>query len=636
MISQPRLKTRLGTQINLQLPAGSGRAEVRLARGLAELGLEALLEVLGPLDPGLELLEGAAERRIDLVEERLVAVHLGGVDQVAVLVEEVVEGDGLQLAVLDERLLLEETLELDLVGDGRLELGLVDVGQADALLEQAALLDGVARGLEAALEQLHRRLGQDARVGQVPEEARLGGVLELVQAHQGGVHGASRRGLMVGCRSVLSRFPRIADHYSKLIILCQVCYHGSMKTLPVSHYIQARKKVAKSLPEDAILILAGNGEIERTKDVPYPFRQSNNFLYLTGISQPDAYLVITPDSEQLYIKQLHPFMAVWEGRTNQIAELEKISGIDQIKEYKKLDDLLSEIIQDRKGIVCLDLPDSHEAQSAAWNLWRTIQESYPKLEIAAINPQIDLQRTVKNTNEIALIQEAIDETLKALDHVKPLLKPGVTELEIAAEFVRFASVKGLEQAWPPIVSFGKNSCVIHHTPDQTALKAGDLVLFDVGLEVGGYASDISRTLQMGEGSERQDQVRQAVADVQTQSIKLMKPGIKFDEFERQSAQIMAAKLVELGLFASIEDANEPVGDLGWPAYRRYFNHYTSHYLGLDAHDVGDREAEFVPGMVLTCEPGIYIAEEGIGVRIEDDILITTEGNEILSAAPDHQ
>jgi len=409
-----------------------------------------------------------------------------------------------------------------------------------------------------------------------------------------------------------------------------------MKTLPVDSYTNTRKALAKTLPKGSILILAGNIELERTKDVPYPFRQSNNFLYLTGISQPDAYLVLAHESEELYIKQLHPFMEAWEGRSNKIAELEKMSGINQISEYKKLDELIENVLEKAKGVVYLDMPDTHEAQPAAWQLWRMIQDNYPEIELAAINDQIDALRVVKSPEEIDLIQTAIDETYLALNHVIPLLKPGVTELEIAAEFVRFASAKGLEQAWPPIVSFGKNSCVIHHTPDQTALKAGDLVLFDVGLEVGGYASDISRTLQIGEGSERQDKVRQAVADVQAESIKLMKPGIKFDEFERQSAQIMIHKLVELGLFKSAEEANQPEGDLQWPAYRRYFNHYTSHFLGLDAHDVGDREAEFVPGMVLTCEPGIYIAEEGIGVRIEDDILITMQGNEILSAEQGHR
>lgn len=409
-----------------------------------------------------------------------------------------------------------------------------------------------------------------------------------------------------------------------------------MKTLPMDSYTNARKALAKTLPKGSILILAGNIELERTKDVPYPFRQSNNFLYLTGINIPDAYLVLAHESEELYIKQLHPFMEAWEGRSNKIAELEKMSGINQISEYKKLDELIENVLEKAKGVVYLDMPDTHEAQPAAWQLWRMIQDNYPEIELAAINDQIDALRVVKSPEEIDLIQTAIDETYLALNHVIPLLKPGVTELEIAAEFVRFASAKGLEQAWPPIVSFGKNSCVIHHTPDQTALKAGDLVLFDVGLEVGGYASDISRTLQIGEGSERQDKVRQAVADVQAESIKLMKPGIKFDEFERQSAQITIHKLVELGLFKSAEEANQPEGDLQWPAYRRYFNHYTSHFLGLDAHDVGDREAEFVPDMVLTCEPGIYIAEEGIGVRIEDDILITMQGNEILSAEQGHR
>ena len=386
----------------------------------------------------------------------------------------------------------------------------------------------------------------------------------------------------------------------------------------------------------SLLILAGNSELERTKDVPYPFRQSNNFLYLTGISQPDAFLVIHKAqdeslAEKLYIRALHPFMAVWEGRSNQAQELSAKSGISDIEEYKSSEALIADLIADKPQIVYLDMPDDTSAQIAAWQFWHQLQEFKPDLELAAINPVIDELRMIKSDEEIYLIKAAVAETDRILRHVQPLLVPGVTERFIAAEFVRAASEVGIEQSWPPIVSFGKNSCVIHHTPDDTRLSEGDFVLFDVGVEVQGYSSDISRMIQIGDGSERQQQVLEAVRSVQVDSMALMKPGIRFDEFEQQTAQIMCHKLVELGLFESIEAANKPDGELQWPAYRRYFNHYTSHYLGLDGHDVGARDAVFAPGMVLTCEPGIYIAEEGIGVRIEDDILITKDGNENLSS-----
>jgi len=404
-----------------------------------------------------------------------------------------------------------------------------------------------------------------------------------------------------------------------------------MSNLPQDFYKSVRSSISNSLPDGAVLILAGNSQIERTNDVPYPFRQRNNFLYLTGISQPDAYLVLTSTSEQLYIKQLHPFMEVWEGRSNQIDKLKKISGVEKIVEYKKTEDFISDVLPKGRTLIYLDTPDSIEAQPATWYLWRLIQDEHPHLEIASINDQINQLRLIKSEDEVALIKEAISHTESALNHIRPLLKQGVTELEIASEFIRFASIKGFEQAFPPIVSFGKNSCVIHHTPDDTKLKNGDLVLFDVGLEVGGYASDISRTIHVGSTSDRQKQIYQAVLDVQTQAIKLMRPGIKFDDFEKQAAEIMQDKLVQIGLFESIKQSARLEGDLQWPAYRRYFNHYISHYLGLDAHDVGPRDAALKPGMVLTCEPGIYIADEGIGVRIEDDILITADGNINLSA-----
>jgi Xaa-Pro aminopeptidase len=380
-----------------------------------------------------------------------------------------------------------------------------------------------------------------------------------------------------------------------------------------------------------MLLLAGNTELERTKDVPYPFRQSNSFFYLSGIDQPDAYLVITRSKASLYVKKLHPFMEAWEGRSNHIDVLLQKSGVDEVLEYKDLEELLSQIIDTETRVAYIDTPDSSGAQPAAWQLWRTLQNDYPKLEIASVNEQIDAMRVVKDQSEIAAIEQAIAMTHDALNHVITKLQPGISEQQIAAEFICYAAAQGIEQSFPPVVSFAKNACTIHHTPDSTELKDGDIVLFDVGLEVDGYASDISRTMVFGDAAPRQQQIMQAVSEVQQQSMELMKPGIVFDEFERQSAQIMVKKLVELGLFTSIEQANELEGELQWPAYRRYFNHYTSHFLGLDAHDVGPRDAVFVPGMVLTCEPGIYIAEEGIGVRIEDDILITKEGNRNLSA-----
>lgn len=405
-----------------------------------------------------------------------------------------------------------------------------------------------------------------------------------------------------------------------------------MQPITAQEYIVRRQRLATVMDAGSVLILAGNGEIERTRDVAYTFRQSNNFWYLTGIDIPDALLVMHKTlsgdiQESLYVKELHPFMAVWEGRSNQLGDLSLQSGLANIKEYKQLD----EVIIDLAPVVYIDMPDEHNIQPAAWQLWDAIKQKAPDTELSAINDMIADLRAVKSPQEIKLITAAIKEVDEALQAIRPMLKPGVTELQIAAELVRYSACRGINQAWPPIVSFGKNSCIIHHTPDSTKLSSGDLVLFDLGVEVQNYTSDVSRTVLIGEGSARQRQVIEAVKNVQSQAIKLIKPGVKFDEYEQQCGQIMAAALVDLGLFESIESANQPQGELQWPAYRQYFSHMTSHFLGLDGHDVGARDTEFVPGMVLTCEPGIYIAEESIGVRIEDDILITAEGSQNLSA-----
>lgn len=395
-----------------------------------------------------------------------------------------------------------------------------------------------------------------------------------------------------------------------------------------------RVSLQKKIGKQAVLLLAGNNETERTNDVPYPFRQSSNMLYLTAYDQPDAYLLLTPDQETLFVKQLLPFMAVWEGRSNHLEHISRQTGITHVVEYKKREEIVEHIAQE--AIIYLDMPDSQTAQPAAWQLWRLLQEERPDQELAAINPLIDDLRVTKDESELTLIHMAVAETQAAIAHVTTLLQPGISERAIAAEFVSFAAARGYEQAFPPIVSFGKNGCIIHHTPDDTILQSGDLVLLDVGVEVDGYAGDISRTILPDQPSQRLQAVYEAVTRVQQASIQLIKPGVTYDAYEEQTAQIMAQELVKLGLFESVEAANQPEGELQWPAYRRYFNHYVSHFMGLDAHDVGPRDATFAPGMVLTCEPGIYIAEEGIGIRIEDDLLITAAGTELLTAEPMQQ
>lgn len=386
-----------------------------------------------------------------------------------------------------------------------------------------------------------------------------------------------------------------------------------------------------------MLILAANIELERTQDVPYPFRQSNNYLYLTGDTQPDGVLVISCNengsmTQTLHVKKQHPFMAIWEGRSNKLVELAQVSGISDVKEYAGRQELLEELIATKPAIAYIDMPRGRDAQPAAWQVWDELKVIDADLELAAINPELEALRVIKSPAEVELIKAAIAETQQALAAIKPMLQPGVTELEVAAELTRYSATRGIPQAWPPIVSFGKNACVVHHTPDATPLAENDLVLFDLGVEIDGYTSDVSRMLKIGQLTPRQQQVIDAVKEVQAKAIQLIKPGTKFNDYEDQVLEIMQKTLVDLGLFKSVAEAVAPEGELGWPAYRRYYSHWTSHFLGLDGHDVGSRDLVFKPGMVLTCEPGIYIAEEGIGVRLEDDLLVTEDGNINLSAA----
>ena len=263
-----------------------------------------------------------------------------------------------------------------------------------------------------------------------------------------------------------------------------------------------------------------------------------------------------------------------------------------------------------------------ETRSDRFSQW--IRKTYPTYEYERLAPVIYDLRTVKEPREIELMQKACDITEKGFRRAMAFTKPGAWEFEVEAEilheFVRNRS-KGF--AYTPIIAGGANACVLHYIENKDQLKDGDLLLMDIGAEYANYASDLTRTIPVnGKFSKRQREVYNAVLRVKKAATEMLVPGNRIPQYHKEVGKIMTSELIGLGLLDQTDVKNE---DPNWPAYKKYFMHGTSHHIGLDVHDVASIYTEFKPGMVFTVEPGIYIPQEGIGIRLEDDIQITENG-----------
>lgn len=348
-----------------------------------------------------------------------------------------------------------------------------------------------------------------------------------------------------------------------------------------------------SLPNDPVVILHGNLEVARSWDTYFPFRQSSSFLYITGLSIPDLSLTIVGDVVILWRNPITPKDILWGHDKLSDEELQSVSGIAQIRDRCELDAYVSQ------------------------------QEEHPTKD--TYTKSIHSLRMIKDPEEIEAITYAARVTQEAFEYVRTLIKPGMYEYEIEAEFARIFRRHHLTEAYPTIVASGPNACILHYTSHTRKIEAGDFVLIDAGAEYMGYASDITRTLMVWEYSLRKQQVYDAVGRIKTIAENTVKPGITLTEYEAIVRKTMNTELQWLGLIPlGITDEDSEI------LSKKYYPHRTSHFLGLDVHDVGPREIELISGMVITIEPGIYIKEEGIGVRIEDDYLVTESGCTRLS------
>ena len=381
----------------------------------------------------------------------------------------------------------------------------------------------------------------------------------------------------------------------------------------------------------APIIMTANGLLQRSGDSTYPFRQDSSFWYLTGITEPDVLLVMDKTKEYLIVPSRSASREAFDGSVS-FETLSATAGIEDVVDDKEGWKRLTSRLKRVQNVATLAAAPAYiethgmYVNPARRRLIRRLRTESASLEVLDLRQHMTKMRMVKQAPEIAALRRAVEATCSTFEHIKQNIASYRYEYEIEAEMTAMFRKHGHNHAYAPIIASGKNACTLHYMSNNDGIAEGGLVLLDVGAEADGYAADISRTYAAAEPNKRQQQVWQAVMDVQEFAFEAVRPGVVIGEYEKSIEAFMGEKLRELGLIKTIE--HESV--------RRYYPHATSHFLGLDVHDAADYERPLEPGMILTVEPGIYIPEESIGIRIEDDVLITDTGIEVLSASLDRR
>jgi Xaa-Pro aminopeptidase len=402
------------------------------------------------------------------------------------------------------------------------------------------------------------------------------------------------------------------------------------KPLKSKLYKLNRENFAKALQPNAIAIFHSNDLMPRTGDAFHKFRQNSDLLYLSGLDQEEVVVVLFPDCpnedwrEVVFTKKTNEHIAIWEGEKYTKEQAQKISGIKSIYWLEDMDRVLTEMII-LADVIYLNGNENYRFRSPVQykdlRFLEDIKKTFPFHRIERAQPIMKRLRMVKSKHEIAAIQKAADITEKAFRRVLEFTKPGVMEYEIEAEITHeFLRNAATGHAYEPIIASGANACVLHYLENNKPCKDGDMLLMDFGAEYANYAADMTRTIPVnGKFSKRQKQVYKAVLKVMKASIEMLRPGTNINAYHKEVGKIMESQLIKIGLLDKTDVKNQSKDN---PLYRQYFMHGTSHHLGLDVHDIGNFYADIQPGMVFTCEPGIYIRQEGLGIRLEDNILVT--------------
>ena len=406
-------------------------------------------------------------------------------------------------------------------------------------------------------------------------------------------------------------------------------------------FIKNRKKLFKLLKNKSVAIINSNDEMPRNGDQTFPYRQNSDFFYLTGIEQEKSVLIISKGykkefEEILFILKPEKTLEIWEGHKLTNKETKTISGIDNIKYISEFDMMLQEVIL-ASETVYLNKNENLKFETPVpykdIRLINEITEKFPLHNYERLAPLLTELRLQKEPEETDLIQEACNITTKAFHRILKFIKPGVKEYEIEAEITaEFLRNGAGGHAYQPIIASGKDNCVLHYVSNDKECKDGDLILMDFGAEYGNYAADTTRTVPVnGKFTDRQKEVYNAVLRVMKKATSLIKPGNTINKVNEEVNRLIEKELINLGLAKQNEIDNKEKRD---SVRMKYFMHGNSHFMGLDVHDVGTKDTFFKPGMVMSCEPGIYVEEEGIGIRLENDILVTENGQiDLLADEP---
>lgn len=398
-------------------------------------------------------------------------------------------------------------------------------------------------------------------------------------------------------------------------------------------YISNRKKFTERMTANTLAVFNSNDIFPISADSTMPFQQHRDILYLSGVDQEESILVLFPNAsnpahrEMLFLKETSDLIAVWEGEklTKETAFL--TSGIKTVYWLQQFPTIFKQMMAEAQGMYLNTnehLRANTEVETREDRFIKQVKQDYSAHQLHKSAPIMHKIRSIKEAVELELMQRACKITEAGVRRLLAFIKPGVWEYEIEAELAHeFLRNRSKGFAYTPIVASGKNACVLHYIENNQQCQDGDVILLDVGAEYANYSSDLTRCLPVnGRFTARQKAVYNAVLHVKNEAQKLLVPGTIMAEYHKQVGSLMEEQLVGLGLI-SMDDIKTQNPD--WPAYKKYFMHGTSHFLGLDTHDVGIWHEPISAGMVFTCEPGIYIPEEGLGIRLEDDLVVQSSG-----------
>ena len=408
-----------------------------------------------------------------------------------------------------------------------------------------------------------------------------------------------------------------------------------MKYHPIDSalFVKNRSNFMAQMKANSLAVFNSNDIYPISADSTIPFQQHRDIYYLSGVDQEESILVMFPDCpnkkhrEILFLKETNDHIAIWEGEKLTKKRAFEVSGIKTVYWLQDLNKVMAELMA-QSDTVHINTNEHYrasiETETREDRFTKWLLNKYPAHKVEKSNPILQRLRSIKDPIELDLLQKACNITEKGMRRVLKFVKPGVAEYEIEAEFIHeFLKNRSKGFAYTPIIASGNNANVLHYIENNQVCNDGDLILLDVGAEYANYSSDMTRTIPVnGRYSKRQKEVYNAVNRVKINATNMLIPGTIWADYHVEVGKLMTSELLGLGLIDKADVQNE---DPNWPAYKKYFMHGTSHHMGLDTHDYGLLWEPMEKNMVFTVEPGIYIPEEGFGIRLEDDVVIQEKG-----------